>query len=180
MNLSPTIVPKSDQLNSDSLQVGPLTIKVTAVKSGSSEQPVVIHYEGDEGRPYKPGKSMRRVLVGAWGPDGDKYIGRRLTLYCDKGVKWAGEEVGGIRISHMSELTEPFEIALTVTRGKRKPFTVQPLAPAPQIDIQALTDIGDTKAGEGKDALRAWWESLTPAVRTALKDKLPAWKERAV
>lgn len=68
MNLADTIIPKSDQLNADDLITGSLTVKVTAVK-GSSEpqQPVSIHYEGDNGKPYKPCKSMRRVLVSAWG-----------------------------------------------------------------------------------------------------------------
>lgn len=52
--------------------------------------------------------------------------------------------------------------------------------PAEQIDLQTLTDIGDTKAGEGKDALQAWWLSLPKAAQVALKDKKDAWKEKAV
>lgn len=182
MNLASTIIPKSNQLNADDLISGPMTVKITSVDQGNVEQPVAISWEGGKGRPYMPSKSMRRVLVVAWGTDGNAYIGRRLTLYREPTIKFGGDQVGGIQISHMSDITEPIQVALTVTRGRRKPFTVEPLKPestAPQIDIQALTDIGDTKAGEGKDALRAWWESLTPAVRTALKDKLPAWKEKA-
>jgi hypothetical protein len=83
---------------------GPITITITGVtvKGGGQEQPVAIHFEGDDGKPYKPCKSMSRVLVSAWGPDSSKYVGRSLTLYCDPKVKWGGMEVGGIRISHMS------------------------------------------------------------------------------
>jgi hypothetical protein len=68
MNLAETIIPKSDQLNADDLITGTITVKITAVKgSNEPQQPVSIHYEGDNGKPYKPCKSMRRILVSAWG-----------------------------------------------------------------------------------------------------------------
>lgn len=179
MNLSTTIVPKSDQLNADDLIAGPRTIKITAVESGSAEQPVLIRYEGDNGRPYKPGKSMRRVLVAIWGSEGSAYVGRRLTLYCDKTITFGPDTTGGIRISHASDIAEPVEMALTVKRGKRKPFRVEPL-PAErnaEQDIQALIDVGESKAREGVQALRAWW-STVPAgpVKVSLKPKLDEWK----
>lgn len=100
MDLSQTIIPKSDQLNADDLIGGTRTIRISSVSAGNAEQPVVIHFDGDNGRPYKPGKSMRRVLVCLWGNDSAAYIGRRLTLYRDPSVKFGGEDVGGIRISH--------------------------------------------------------------------------------
>lgn len=127
-DMASAIVPKSDQLNSDDLIAGPLTIKVTAVTiRGGQEQPVAISYEGDGGKPYKSCKSMNRVLVTAWGPDATKYVGRSMTLYRDPAVKWGGMEVGGIRISHLSHLEAPITMALTATKGSRKPFTVKPL-----------------------------------------------------
>lgn len=181
MNLSNTIIPKSDQLNADDLIAGPLTIRVTGVEAGTAEQPVSIRYEGDKGRPYKPGKSMRRVLVQAWGNEGNAYIGRSMTLYRDQAIKFGGDAVGGIRISHMTDIAGPMQFALTETRGKRKPFSVLPLvvAQAPMIDVQALSDIGDSKAGEGLPALQAWWTSLSKPAQHALKDKLTGWKEKA-
>lgn len=128
-DMAPAIIPKSDQLNADDLLAGPITIKITGVTvRGGQEQPVSIHYEGDNGKPYKSCKSMNRVLVAAWGPDSSKYVGRSLTLYCDPKVKWGGMEVGGIRISHMSDIDSPLTMALTVTRANKKPFTVKPLA----------------------------------------------------
>lgn len=181
MNLSTTIVPKSTQLNADDLISGPITVRITAVKAGSAEQPVAIHYGGDNNRPYLPSKSMRRVLVNAWGAEASAYVGRSLKLYRDPNIKFGGEPVGGICISHMSDIPAPVEIALTVTRGKRKPFRVEPLAPEPAsepIDVQSLVDIGDTKAAEGREALSAWWQSLSAAAKAALKDRVPTWKER--
>ena len=125
-----TIVPKSDQLNADDLIGKDLTIKITRVEIKSGEQPISIYFDGDEGKPYKCCKSMARVMVSAWGADSKKYVGRMMTLYRDPKVKWAGMEVGGIRISHMSDIGEDMTMALTVTRSNKKPFTVRPLDPA--------------------------------------------------
>ena len=123
-----TIIPKSDQLNADDLIGREMTIKITGVDiRGGQEQPVSIHFEGDNGKPYKACKSMCRVMVSAWGPDSKKYVGRSMTLYRDPKVKWGGMEVGGIRISHMSHISDDMTMALTVTRANRKPFTVRPI-----------------------------------------------------
>lgn len=124
-----TIIPKSDQLNADDLIEREITIRITGVDiKGGQEQPVSIHFEGDNEKPYKPCKSMCRVMVSAWGPDSKKYIGRSMRLYRDPKVKWGGMEVGGIRISHMTDITDDLTMALTVTRSNKKPFTVHPLA----------------------------------------------------
>lgn len=127
MDMSAAIVPKSDQINADDLLSGPITIKISGVKvSPGTEQPVSIFFDGSD-KAYRCCKSMARVLVTAWGADSSKYVGRSLTLYCDPKVKWGGMEVGGIRISHMSDISSPLTMALTATRGSRKPFTVQPI-----------------------------------------------------
>ena len=124
-----TIIPKSDQLNADDLIGGrTMTITITNVGIKMDEQPVSIHFDGDGGKPYKPGKSMRRVLVNVWGPDAKVYVGRKLTLYRDDNVKFGGMDVGGIRISHMSHIAAPVTMALTATKAQRRPFTVKPLA----------------------------------------------------
>jgi len=66
-------------------------------------------------------------MVTAWGADSKKYIGRSMTLYRDPSVKWGGMEVGGIRISHMSDIDSAITLALTMTKSNRKPYTVKPL-----------------------------------------------------
>lgn len=130
-DMGQVIVPKSDQLNADDLIAGPMTVKITGVTiRGGQEQPISISFEGDNGKPYKACKSMCRVLVTAWGPDSSKYTGRSMTLYRDPAVKWGGMEVGGIRISHMSDIPESLTMALTATRGSRKPYTVKPIEKA--------------------------------------------------
>lgn len=140
MNLLPTIVAKSDQLNADDLVGGPRTITVTAVKgSDSSEQPVWIHFEGDDGKPFKPCKTCRRLLVHCWGPEASDFIGRRMTLFTDPNVMFGGVKTGGIRISHVSHIEREMQVALMVTRGKRAHYTVKPIK-ADVVQRQARPD----------------------------------------
>lgn len=127
-DVSKTIAPKSDQLNADDL-IGhaTMTIKVMKVSLMAGEQPIAIGYEGDNGKPFKPCKSMRRVLVQIWGSDGAAYVGRSMTLYRDEKVKFGGADVGGIRISHLSHIDAPVTLALTASKAVRKPYVVKPL-----------------------------------------------------
>lgn len=127
MDITKTTEPRSDQINFDDVATSTVTVTVSEVKSGSAEQPVEVHLVEYPGRPYKPAKSMRRVLIAAWGPEASAYAGRQLTLYGDPTIRFGKEAVGGIRISHLSHIAEPLTISLTVTRGKRAPFVVQPL-----------------------------------------------------
>lgn len=151
-----TVIPKSDQINADDLIGGPRTITITRMAiDPTSDQPVGVYFEGDNGKPYKACKSMCRVLVHAWGADSGKYIGRSMTLYCDPKVKWAGMEVGGIRISHMSHIPETLTMALTATRGNKKPFTVKPLAVEEMQDWEPAIN-----AVETADELAAVWKSM--------------------
>jgi len=130
MDMTPTLEAKSNQLTSDDLIAGSRTITVTKVAPGNDEQPVAVHYDGDQGKPWYPCKSMRRVLVAAWGADARDYVGRSLTLFRDPEVSYGSIKVGGIRISHLSDLDSPLSIALTVKRAKRAPYKVLPLAKA--------------------------------------------------
>jgi len=141
MNLLPTIVAKSDQLNADDLVGGPITVTVTAVKGNDSpDQPVSIHYEGDEGKPFKPCKTCRRLLVHCWGPEAQDFVGRRMTLYRDPNVMFGGIKVGGIRISHVSHIDREMAVPLMVTRGKRAQYVVKPLPQASKPKLAHTTD----------------------------------------
>jgi len=124
VDMSQFITAKSDQLNADDLLGGPITVRVTGVRgTNDKDQPIAISYEGDQGKPYKPGKSMRRVLVHFWGKEADAYLGRFMTLYRDPDVTFGKIKVGGIRIGAMSDI-EAGEVALTATKGSKKLFSV--------------------------------------------------------
>lgn len=149
-NLSATIVPKSDQLNSEQLLAGPVTLHVTDVRIGSDDQPVVIHYEGDQGRPFKPCKTMRKLLIFAWGEDGRQWVGKSMTVYNDQAVKFGGVEVGGIRISHLSHISGDIRVSLTSTKGKKALHEVRKLREVERVDhlaaIKRAENVDDLKA----------------------------------
>ena len=158
MDLTESIAPKSDQLDAVDLVSGPRTFTIERVTRGNAEQPFNFHL-AEFPRVWRPGKSMRRVIVAAWGPDATKYAGQRVTLYCDPTVMFGGEQVGGTRISHMSGIDKPLRVPLLVKRGKSAMFTVQPLVePKPparpaaaEVDWYAEVDAADGDV----DALRA-------------------------
>lgn len=162
MDISETTAPRSDQQNFDDYATGPRTVTITEVRSGSSEQPVELHLAEFPGRPYKPSKSMRRVLVAAWGPDSSVYLGRRLTLIGDPTVKFGGTAVGGIKIAALSNIDGRLTVNLTVTKGKRAPHVVDSLPDAPtpptETAIACATD---------KDQLREWHRQF-PALRESI------------
>jgi hypothetical protein len=113
---------------------------------------------------------MSRLLVAAWGPDAKEYVGRCMTLYRDPTVKWAGMEVGGIRISHLSHLDAAMTMALTATKGSRKPYTVKPLVVAEAIDWAARIKACTTLEELGK----VWQACTDKKAMTDLKDERKA------
>lgn len=179
MDMTRTIEPRSDQLNFDDVAAQSVTVTITGVTRGTPEQPVNVELAEYPGRPYKPGKSMRRVLVAAWGKDSSVYAGRRIRLYGDPDVRFGRERVGGIRISHLSHIGEAMTVMLTVTRGRRAPFTVQPL-PDDETPREASRDPREDHGGSATvveridatttlDGLRALWdEATTDAERQAI------------
>lgn len=193
------IAPRSDQLNSDDLVAGPRTIRITGVDIKAGEQPISVHFEGDNGKPWKPCKTTARLMVAAWGPDASQYKGRSLTLYRDPTVKWAGLEVGGIRISHMSHIDNDMIYAATVTKGKRAPIKVKPLK-ADVAPLKVVTPEPEPDAPQGDafdllafmsevanylstacdpDELQAWWNEKMPLRKQAASVDAQAARQTA-
>lgn len=161
MDLSKTIIPKSDQLNADDLIAGSKTIRIRDIKMTDDEsQSVSIYFHGDNNKPFKPCKSVRRLLVQLWGANGLEFIGKRLTLFRDETVKWAGVEAGGIRVSHASHIEKPTRVLVTTAKNKRMPITVEPLPLVLITDVDAAkTALKDKKTTIEK--LVAYYD-LTP------------------
>lgn len=130
IDLTESIAPKSDQLDAIDLLPGPRTFTIDRVTANNSEQPFNFHLR-EFPRVWRPGKSMRRVIVAAWGKTADNYIGQRVTLYCDQTVRFGNDVTGGTRISHMSGIAKKLSVPLLIKRGKSALFTVQPLPDAP-------------------------------------------------
>ena len=158
MDLTDTIAPTSDQLDAVDLLGGPRTFTIETVSKGNAEQPVNIKL-AEFPRVWRPGKSMRRVLVACWGPDASKYAGRRVTLYCDPEVRFGGQAVGGTRISHLSHIDKPKQIPLLVTRGKSAIFVARP-----------LIETTEARVAEFKRE----WKTATPERRKVIESEVAA------
>lgn len=173
MDLSKTIIAKSDQLNADDLITGPRTFTVVEVRPGSEEQPVsIVLAEWPRNRPFKPSKTVQRILAYCWGAETDDWPkGAQMTLFRDEKVKWAGEEVGGIRVSHLSHINGVQKIALQESKHKKSLHTIQPLAiVAPE--QPPLTDAMIASASATDiDQLGAWWKAH-PGQRVAIEARV--------
>lgn len=144
--------PTTDQLNADDLFTGPRVFTVTKVTrgkgngKGKGDQPVNIHL-AEHPHPWRPAKTVRRLLMDAWGDNPTKWPdGLRVELYRDPSVRFGGDVAGGIRVAAMSHLPrDPFEHLATLTRGQRVTWKIRLLGdrqastPKPQ-NAQAALD----------------------------------------
>ncbi|HLS01474.1 MAG TPA: hypothetical protein VK054_05750, partial [Beutenbergiaceae bacterium] len=75
----------------------------------------------------------------------------------------------------MSHIDKAQSIPLTVTRGKRRPFRVEPLtqqAPAPTLDPQAIEDAATV------DDLRELWGQATPEQQARIQQRVQELQEQ--
>ena len=128
IDLSFAAVPKSDQLNADDLISGPITATITKVTARQTrEQPISCYLDAYPDRPWKPCLTMIRLMIELCGKRLSQWQGKRVTLYRDPTASYGGQQVGGIRVSHIDCITEPHTTTVTVSRGKRKQITIMPL-----------------------------------------------------
>lgn len=171
MDLSEVVIPKSDQLNSDDLLGGPRTFTITEVHEGSAEQPVNVSLaEFPQGRPWKPNKTMCRVLMELWGKESAAYIGRRVTLFREPRVRFGPDEVGGVRISHMSDIGDKRrKVTVTVSKGKKGVYTVEPM-PAEAPSSPPVAEETVARLAE----LRQEWKTADPERRAVIESEVKA------
>lgn len=175
MDISSTIIANSDQVNASDLIGRPVTVTITDVTGGDADQPVHIKTKELGKKTFRPGKNMRRVLGKLWGNEASKWVGGRLTLYNDPNVMWAGQPVGGVRISHASGISTPVKVPLQVARGKFDQFTVQPLTepastPTDSITENTWAEINSLATEKGVDNVPDW-------IGEQLGRKLQGWRE---
>lgn len=170
-DIGDTIAPKSNQMNADDLVGGPLTLTITEVRvHDTGDQPVHVFFaEWPSGRPWKPSLGMRRWLMLVWGEKSAEYVGKRVTLYRDDSVTWAGEAIGGIRIGAMSGIDRARKLPLTLSSKQKVLVTVKPIAdtaptspPLDEATVARNALLGQIKeaavaAGVGLDVIAAEW-----------------------
>lgn len=194
--LQEALAPRSDQLNADDLIAGPRTVTITGarfVQGDRGGKRIVISYDGDNGKPFKPCKTMGRAMVMVWGitddPDEAKvsaqFVGKSVTLYRDPDVKFGDQgAVGGIRISHMSNIDGPKTVKLTVSQGKKSNFVFKPLT-TPKLAARQTPDEwlanykGAIETAPDLDALAAVQQKASRAL-DKLKADHPALFDAAI
>lgn len=116
---------KSDQLNAVDIMGAEPVVRIRDVKVKQGDQPVSVYFDGDNNRPWKPSKGMLRVLAGAWGRDSSAWVGKYAQLYFEPTVRYAGKEVGGIRIRALSDIDQRgLSFALRINQKQTEPYHV--------------------------------------------------------
>lgn len=166
LDMTESLAPKSDQLDAVDLIGGPRTFTIEKVTKNNAEQPFNFHL-AEFPRVWRPGKSMRRVIAAAWGGKTSKYIGQRVTLYCDNSVEFGGAAVGGSRISHMTGIGDkPLKVPLLIKKGRSAIFTVQPLkeaavVPVPEPTTHTWEELADAAHGDPATLRNLWTQAQT-------------------
>ncbi len=128
-DISHTLEAKADQLNADDLIGGPIVVQIVDARLVNDEkQPVVVDI-GRKGRPWKPCKTMRRLMARVISTDIRQWVGRWVELYNDTSVTYGGRAVGGVRVSAVSGIDSQVTVPLAQTRGRKREWTVRPLQP---------------------------------------------------
>jgi len=182
IDLTGTTDAKADQLNAVDILGEPKTITLTKGAQVSGDQPIALHYEGDNGKPYKPCKQMRRLIKHGWGNRFEPK-GRKLRLYCDSDVTWGGDKVGGIRINGMSHIDKPFTHVDRASRHKISKYKVDALkveAPIPEPEAdEGLLELGEENASRGVEAYTEWLKTLDKETKATIKHMHIAWSKQA-
>lgn len=173
MDISNAAAPRSDQQNYEDYIAGPKTVTISEIRRGSDEQPVEVHLVEFPGRPFKPSKTVLRIFIIGWGPETDAWVGRRATLFGDPTVKWGGVAVGGVRVSHLSNIDKPFKVALTETRGKKQMHSIDPLPDLPPARDWSL----EVESAETVEALRALWKHAGANLHARIAERVAELQE---
>lgn len=178
-----TADPRSDQWNADDFIGGPRTFTIAGVKVGAAEQKYDVELVEGQGRAWRPPLTMLRLLIAAWGDEAATWIGRRVTLYRDESIRFGSDAVGGIRVSHMSDLPDgkQFSVKVTTTRGRRGTITVEPLAEEPAVSAETLDTLYGLFASKGipEEAQLSGVRSVTGS-RAAALDAITEQEARQV
>lgn len=138
IDMSSVIIAKSDQINAADLIGTSRTVTIAGVKLTGAEQATEIRL-ANEDKVWRPNKNTVRIMARAWGNDGEKWIGRSATLYCDPKVKFGKDTPGGIRISHLSGLRDRMTVCLQERKGQLKTYEIEPL------QVEQATEAGDDR-----------------------------------
>lgn len=182
MDITQALAPASDQIDAVEL-VEPRTFTIdTGSRLGKRDGKTVAEIRLVEvDRVWRPSKGMLDVLAACWGTKADQWVGRRVTVYNDPDVMFGKEKVGGVRISHLSDIDAARDVQIrgAGATGRKRSWHVEPLTtPKDTSGRDWLTELA-TAAQIDKNAVA----SLGTAAKTAHASKViidmisTAWRE---
>jgi hypothetical protein len=129
MNIREFVKIKSDRLNYEDFIMGPQDFKIVRLgkKTDQGRVRLLMFFEGREDTPYWATLGMVKCLSNpdGWGlSEFSDWIGRRIRLFGEPTVVYAGKEHGGIQISHVSHVETEFTTKITLRRGLRVDYTI--------------------------------------------------------
>ena len=128
VDVSKALLAKSDQLNSMDL-IDPIVIQIDRVDFDHTRgQPIWIYYNKLK-NPWKPSKGMNKIIASkaVFGLEDDLWIGKRLRIFNEKTVKYAGKEAGGVEISQVQGFDKVRTFPVRTSRTQKKFIDIAPL-----------------------------------------------------
>lgn len=166
MDITQALAPASDQIDAVEL-VEPRTFTIdTGSRLGKRDGKTVAEIRLVEvDRVWRPSKGMLDVLAACWGTKADQWVGRRVTVYNDPDVMFGKEKVGGVRISHLSNIDAARDIQIRGAGaiGRKRSWHVEPLAtPTDTSGRDWLSELAQA-AQINKAAVLSLWQAAKAA-----------------
>lgn len=190
VDISDTLLVKSDRICADDLLAGDLIITVTKADKFTEDTKKRIKIWNDvfPDKCYIPTTGMARAIAMKWGKDSDNWIGKQLQLYREPTVIYAQKEVGGVEVRNMSHIPESFTFMLKVSKYKSRPHTIGVIKggevtvakkePKKEVvkdeKFEALKEAGYKAAEGGYDVFVVWGKALSQDDRAIIQTELPA------
>lgn len=130
---------KSDQINALDLVGGDLLGTIIRVEYFHERDQKVDVYLDNNPLPWRPSKGMLRVMSYYWTDEIDCWVGKRVNLYFEKTVLWAGKPDGGIRIKGLSDIPASEEVRVKEARNKSVVYRIEKLQNVPISEKKKVT-----------------------------------------
>lgn len=132
MNIREFVKIKGDRINFEDFIMGSQDFTITKLgrKIDGGQPRLLMFFEGREETPYWVSKGMVKCLSSpdGWGnSEFSEWVGRKVRLFGEPSVMYAGKELGGVRISHISHIHAQYSTKITERRGVRIDYTIMPL-----------------------------------------------------
>jgi hypothetical protein len=179
LDISDTLLANSAQLNAADIMGGDVTVQiVSAHRHNDDKQPISLKITGGF-KPWFPCKTVRRILAEVWGTDASAYVGRWVRLYREPSVVYAGEEVGGVRVNGLSDISGNARISLKERKtGKPSVYVIARIAPK-QMELgafkaacKAAVDSGEWTWEQVKSLCGMPSDNVAPDHRAPIVDRL--------